>query len=361
MRRSRRIVCVSLLLPFIGAVAYADSLTIVSWGGAYEASQTEAYFKPFTQNTGTSIATQTYSGGIEQLRKQVESGNSKWDLVDLVIADNIEACEEGLLEKIDHALLPPSPSGVAAHDDFMPGVLTPCGVGQIVSATVLAFNDAAFQGSKPTSIRDLFDIQKFPGKRGLEKKPIAIMEWAMLSYGIPVKDIYALLSTARGLRLAFAKLDLIKQDIVWWEEGDEPARLLAAGEVVMSSGYNGRFFDAAVNQNLPIEIIWDGQLLHFSTWGIPTGAPNADKAQEFIRFATDTQRLADQAAYIAYGPVRYSSSTLVRKHLASGTDIRPHLPTYPPHRRLGIQKDHRWYARTQRHMNKLFFEWVAKP
>lgn len=360
MRLSKHVASALLVISVFSGVAQSDSLTIVSWGGAYEASQTEAYFKPFTTKTGTPIDTVAYSGGIQQLREQVESKNVEWDLIDLVIADNIEACESGLLEKIDHSKLPPSPSGVPAKEDFLQGVLTPCGVGQIVSATVLAFNDSAFLGPKPSSIRDLFDIQTFPGKRGLQKKPIAIMEWALLSYGIPVKDIYALLSTTRGLRLAFAKLDLIKEHIVWWEKGEEPTQLLASGEVVMSSGYNGRFFDATINQKLPIEIIWEGQLLNYSTWGIPAGAPNADKAQEFIRFATDTQRLADQAAYIAYGPVRHSSAKLVRKHLASGTDIRPHLPTYAPHQQLGIKKDHEWYAKTQRYLNKLFFEWLGE-
>ena len=361
MQQFSRVVRVLLLITIFKGVAHAAPLTIVSWGGAYEASQSEAYFKPYTAKTGTSIKTLAYSGGIQQLREQVESQSSNWDLIDLVIADNIEACESGLLEKIDHSLLPPSPTGVAAHEDFLPGVLTPCGVGQIVSATVLAFNDSAFLGPKPSSIRDLFDIQQFPGKRGLQKKPIAIMEWALLSYGIPVKDIYALLSTERGLRLAFSKLDSIKQHIIWWDKGEEPAQLLAEGKVVMSSGYNGRFFNAAINQNLPIEIIWEGQLINYSTWGIPVGAPNAQKAHDFIRFATDTKRLADQAAYIAYGPVRRSSAKLVRKHLASGTDIRPHLPTYMPNQLLGIKKDHQWYSKTQHHLNKLFFKWLAEP
>lgn len=354
---------VGLLLTILttNAIAQNPPLTIVSWGGAYETSQTEAYFKPFTALTGTPIKSVTYSGGIELLRKQLESNTSDWDLIDLVIADNIEACEAGLLEKIDHSLLPLSPSGVPAAEDFLPGALTPCGVGQVVSATVLAFNDDAFPGPKPSSISDLFDIDTFPGKRGLQKKPIAIMEWALLSYGIPRKDIYDLLSTERGLRLAFARLNRIKEHITWWENGEEPVQLLADGTVVMSSGYNGRFFNAAINQNLPIEIIWEGQLLNFSTWAIPLGAPNKDTALEFIRFATDTQRLADQAAYIAYGPVRRSSAKLVRKHLASDTDIRRHLPTYAPHQQLGIEKDHEWYAKTQGRINKLFSDWLAEP
>lgn len=339
----------------------AQSLTVLSWGGAYEHSQAQAYFEPYSKKTGVTINTASYNGGTDELRQQVLSGTPAWDLIDLVVADNIEACQQGWLERIDHQLLPDSPSGMPAEADFLPGTLTPCGVGQIVSATVLAYNDDKFQGRKPTRVNDLFDLHTFPGKRGLQKKPIAILEWALLSYGVPIKDLYTLLSTPRGLRMAFAKLDTIKEHIVWWEKGDEPARLLADGTVSMSSGYNGRFFNAAVNDNLPIEVIWSGQLLNYSTWGIPTGAKNAAAAHEFIRFATDTQRLADQAKYIAYGPARRSSANLVRKHLSSGIDIRPHLPTYPPHREFAILKDQLWYARTQSQITDMFNQWLQQP
>lgn len=343
---------------FIAIPVMADTLTVLSWGGAYEASQRKAYFTPFTNATGVVINTESYNGGIDELKKQVLSGKPSWDLIDLVIADNIEACSQGLLEQIDHRLLPDGAFGKPAELDFLPGTLTRCGVGQIVSATVLAYSDSAFQGVKPATVSDLFDIQTFPGKRGLQRKPIAILEWALLSYGVPFKDLYTLLSTSRGLRMAFAKLDTIKEHIVWWEKGSEPAQLLANGTVVMSSGYNGRFFDAMVNQNLPLEIIWHGQLLTVSTWGVPIGSSNIASAHEFIRFATDTQRLADQAKYIAYGPVRKSSASLVRKHVASGIDMRPHLPTYPPHRQLAIVKDHLWYARTQSRITTLFNQWL---
>lgn len=248
-----------------------------------------------------------------------------------------------------------------ATTDFISGTLTPCGVGQIVSATVLAYDESAFPGTKPSSISDLFDLQTFPGKRGLQKKPIAVLEWALMSYGVPIKDLYSLLSTERGLRLAFKRLDQIKSEVIWWESGDEPAKLLSEQEVVMSSGYNGHFFNAMVNQNLPVEIIWDGQLINYSTWGIPKGAADVAESLRFIHYATDTQRLANQANYIAYGPARESSAKLVRKHLPSGVDIRPHLPTFSANRTTAILKDHQWYARTQQRIQVQFFEWLARP
>lgn len=351
---------VSQLPGIAWAEKLAEKLTIVTWGGAYAASQQEAYFKPFTDATGTEIEVLSYNGGIDTLIAEVESGSGQWDLIDLVIADNIEACDAGLLQAIDATKLPNAPDGTPAEQDFHRGSLIPCGVSQIVSATVIAYNDATFNATKPSEIADLFNLEKFPGKRGLQKKPIAILEWALLSYGVPIQDIYSLLSTERGIKLAFARLDKIREHIIWWENGSDPARLLATGEVIMTSGYNGRFFAAAVENDLPIEIIWQGQLLNYSTWGIPKTSSSPEIAQQFVRFATDTQRLADQAAYIAYGPARHSSARLVRKHLASGIDIRPHLPTYSLNQQQAIIKDHDWYARTQYRINVLFEDWLNK-
>lgn len=338
--------------------AFAQTLTIVSWGGAYEHSQVKAYFEPFTAKTGITIQVEQYNGGIDELREQVESGRVAWDLVDLTKADNLHACAEGLLETFNHAALPPAPDGTPAREDFFAGSLTRCGVAEVIYATVLAFDARAFPGRRPNTVSALFDLERFPGKRGLQRRPIAVLEWALRSYGVPRQEIYSLLSTERGLNLAFARLDEIKDQIVWWEEGSRPAELLASGEVVIASGYNGRFFDAAVNRRLPIQILWDGQLYDYSTWGIPKGAPNADLAREFVRFATRTQPLAEQAQYISYGPARKSSAALVWKHAESGIDIRPYLPTYPPNFERAIRRDHEWYARTQERLEQRFAGWL---
>ena len=348
-----------LVLSIFATGTHAETITVVSWGGAYEQSQAKAYFAPFTEQTGIEINIDQYNGGIEELSTQASAVNGPWDLLDMLIADNIQACERGLLQKIDHRMLADAPDGTVAEKDFIPGTLTDCGVGQIVSSNVIAYHDDAFPAEKPARVHDFFNVDQYPGKRGLQKKPIAILEWALLSYDVPIDDLYSLLSTERGLRLAFSQLDKIRDYIVWWEDGSEPAQLLSTQEVVMTSGYNGRFFDAAVNQNQPIEIIWHGQLLNYSTWGIPTNAPHSELAREFVRFSTSTRRLSDQAKYIAYGPVRYSSTKTIRKHKQSGIDIRPHLPTYLPHLKHAIVKDHEWYARTQTRINELFHRWLS--
>ena len=63
--------------------ANADSITVVSWGGAYTKSQVEAYHKPWSQKTGHQVVSEDYSGGLAEVKAQVESGNVTWDVVDV--------------------------------------------------------------------------------------------------------------------------------------------------------------------------------------------------------------------------------------------------------------------------------------
>ncbi|PHQ81925.1 MAG: hypothetical protein COB69_03235 [Phycisphaera sp.] len=151
---------------------------------------------------------------------------------------------------------------------------------------------------------DFFNVAKFPGKRGLRKGAKVNLEFALIADGVLAKDVYGVLATPEGVDRAFKKLDTIKGDVVWWEAGAQPPQLLADGEVSMTTAYNGRIFNAVAGEGKAFEIVWDGQILDLDLFVIPKGAPNKEEALKFIAFATDTQRLADQAKYISYGPAR---------------------------------------------------------
>ena len=340
------------------AAATDRAITVVSWGGAYEYSQVKAYFEPFTKETGIRIDIERYNGGLAELRRQVIGGDVAWDLVDMTMADNRAACKQGLLEPIDHSVLLPASDGTPADQDFIDGALTECGVSQIVYAMVTAYNRDAFPGERPARMKDIFDIQRFPGKRALQKIPEANLEWALRSYGVPRQDLYQLLSTERGLRLAFERLDQIRDHVVWWTSTDQPVELLVTGEVAIASHYNGRLFDAAVIHGHPIEIIWDEQIYELGAWGVPRGTPHLDEVMEFIRFATGTRPLADQAKYISYGPARRSSMKLVSMHAETGVDMRPHLPTSPANFKTAILKDTEWYASLYDRIKARFDAWL---
>src|SRR5690606_15356011 len=134
----------------------------------------------------------------------------------------------------------------------------------------------------PTKIADLFDTETFPGKRGLWKNPATNLEFALLADGVPTDQVYETLSSPEGVDRAFAKLDTIKDDVVWWEAGAQAPQLLASGEVVMTTAWNGRI-DHANSEGRDFRIVWDNQILDSNFWTIPLGAKNIEASMEFIK------------------------------------------------------------------------------
>jgi len=268
--------------------AQAESVTVLSWGGAYEKSQVEAYNKPFTAATGIDVNMEAADNPGTPIKAQVEANNVSIDVADVEKSDAVRLCDEGLLEPIDPDTdLAAAPDGTPASKDFIDGALTDCAVANIVWSTVMAYNTDKVKGT-PTTIADFFDTKKFPGKRGLRKSAKATMEMALMADGVPAADVYKVLSTPEGVDRAFKKLDTIKNDIVWWDAGAQPPQLLADGEVVMTTAYNGRIFNAQVAENQPFKIVWDGQVLDFDLFVIPKGAPHMKEAKEYLKFATST-------------------------------------------------------------------------
>src|SRR5690606_25626984 len=168
-----------LALGLARAAAAQEALTVVSFGGAYGATQKKHQIDPYVAETGKRVIFETYSGGIAEMKAQVQSGNLQWDVVDMETIDLERACSEGLLEIIPRDILLPGDDGTPAEQDFIPeGLASECAVAEIVYSTIYAYNDKTIGDSRPATVEDFFDTKKFPGKRGLRKRPQFVMEWA---------------------------------------------------------------------------------------------------------------------------------------------------------------------------------------
>jgi putative spermidine/putrescine transport system substrate-binding protein len=340
------------------ATAVSAEVTVMSWGGAYEVSQVEGYNKPFTAATGTPVTMVAVDNPNAPIKAMVEAGNVTVDIADLEYADAVRLCDEGLLEPIDHSILPTAPDGTAATDDFLPGALLDCGVANIVFSTVFAYDTSVFPEG-PTTIADFFDLERFPGQRGLRKGAKANLEMALMADGVPADEVYALLETEEGVARAFAKLDTIKDSIVWWEAGAQPPQLLADGEVAMTTAYNGRIFAAAVAEGKPFQVVWDGQVYEYDVFVIPKGAPNMEAALEYLKFATATEQLAAQASWISYGPARRSSGALVGLYNDGKTEMGPHMPTSAENLTNALASSYEFWADRDTELNERFNAWLA--
>ena len=356
-------VILALLAALCTAACGSDaprSITAVSWGGSYGRAVNEGANIPFTQATGIGVEVEDYNGGLAQIRAQVDIGDIHWDVVDLEIADAVRGCDEGLLEPVDINSLPPGPDGIPAAEDFVAESQTECGIGVLYWSTVYAYNEDNIPGAKPTTMADFFDLEAFPGRRGMRRVPQVNLEFALIADGVPLNQVYATLDTPEGLDRAFAKLETIKDEVIWWEAGAQPPQMLADGEVMMTTAYNGRIFNAQVLENQPFVIVWDGQLLDVGQVGIVAGTPRLEEALRYVAFSTSAESLSRIARRISYSPTRKSSASLVTTHVVAGVDMEPHMPASPANAARALRYDWAWWVDHQDEMNERFSAWLAR-
>ena len=337
-----------------------QSITTVSWGGSYGRAVNEGANIPFTEETGIRVVVEDYNGGLAQIRAQVDIGEIHWDVVDLEFADAMRGCDEGLLERIDVASLPPGTDGTPAEEDFVAGSLTECGVGNLYWSTVYAYNADNMPGEKPETMADFFDLERFPGRRGMRRVPQVNLEFALIGDGVPLDQVYATLDTPEGLDRAFAKLETIRDEVIWWEAGAQPPQMLADGEVMMTTAYNGRIFNAQVLENQPFVIVWDGQLLNVGQVGIVAGTPRLDAALQYLAFQTSTESMVRIGRRISYSPIRKSGMGLVTTHVVAGVEMEPHMPASPANAANALRYDWAWWVDHQDELNERFSAWLAR-
>ncbi|MEJ8814006.1 ABC transporter substrate-binding protein [Variovorax ureilyticus] len=327
-----------------GSVSAKD-LTVVNFGGANGNAQKVAFSQPYEKQTGNKIVGVEYNGEQAKVKAMVEAKRVTWDLVEVETGDLARGCDEGLYEKLDY-------SKIGAKSSFIPGAPQECGIGIFVWSTVLAYDSDKLK-TAPTGWKDFWDVKKIPGKRSMRKTALYNLEFALMADGVPAKDVYKVLATKEGVDRAFKKLDEIKPYIQWWEAGAQPPQFLVAGDVVMSTAYNGRI-DAARREGKALNVVWDGGIYDLDYWAIPKGSPNKDLALDYIAFSVAPAQQAAYAKNIAYGPVNQAAIKLLdAKTLAD-------MPNAPANSKNAVLFDGTFWTDHGEELQQRFAAWAAK-
>ncbi len=335
--------------------AAKPEITFTSWVGPYMRSQMLGFVRPYEEKIGARVNVASYSGGIDEIRDQVESANVTWDVVDLTQADSLRACNEGLLEDLSDIQLPNGADGTNFKDDFVDGALNKCGVGVIVWGTAFAYNKNTFASNPPGTIKDFFDTKKFPGPRAIRNDPSVIMEWALIADGVEPADVYKVLETPEGVERALKKMTAIKPGLQLWTKGSEPVRLLNSGDVAMSAVWATTGATNALKEGAKFSMVWDGRVIELDLFGIPKGSRNKDAAIDFIRFASSSESLANMSKLLPNGPTRKSSMALL------SDEVKAQLPNGPAYAdKVSIQSDAAWWAKNFGALKEAFDAWITE-
>lgn len=326
--------------------AAARDLTVVSWGGNYQDAQRQIYFVPFAKASGKPLLDESWDGGYGVLAAKLKAGTPNWDVVQVETEELALGCADGLYEPVDWPAL-------GGKDKFIASAVSDCGVGAIVWTTGLGY-DADKLKTAPTGWADFFDTAKFPGKRALRKGPKYALEFALIADGVAPADVYDVLATPAGVDRAFAKLDTIKADLIWWEAGAQPIQLLASGEVVMTSAYNGRLTGINKSEGKNFQIVWPGSIYAVDSWVVLRGSPNKDAAFDFIRFASLPENQAKLPEFVSYGLSNKAAGGLLPADLAA------QLPTAPANLDVSIPLDGDFWVDNVEALTQRFNAWVVQ-
>jgi putative spermidine/putrescine transport system substrate-binding protein len=323
------------------ATKSSKTLVVRDFGGSYGEANRKAIYDPFTRETGVRIKVVNFEHA--QMLAQVKEGRPQFDVMDIDVSNLVLFEHEGASEKLDYGRLKSTRNAGIAES-----LLTPNGVGKSYWASVLAYRTDTFDGRKPESWADFWNLGAFPGSRALQGAvDWPELEFALLADGVPLDRLYPL-----DVDRAFKVLDEIKGSVrTFWEYGAEPGELLDRDRVVVSSTWVGRL-QSLVERGAPLACEWNGARRQSNGYGIPKGSANPDAAYRLIDFALRPKVQAHMARLYPDGPVVPAAYG----YLTESTAVN--LASTPGHLLSGFDLDVEWWLENRDSVTRRWQEWA---
>ncbi|MEM7620130.1 MAG: extracellular solute-binding protein [Pseudomonadota bacterium] len=338
------------------------TLRIITWDGAYRKAQEKTIFQSFEKDQNLRLAIKNRSSLSQDMLVALNSKKSTIDILDLTYHETEQACQKDLLKPIDKAKLNISKNSNTTEEDLIDKAVHKCGVASTLWSSVIVFHKAFFKRKRrPSSLKDFFNVKRYPGKRALPNKPERVLEFALMATGVKPNNIYSTLEGEQGIQKAFDQLNKIKKHIIWWSDATEPYKLLKARKVTMAMGYSGRAFANIMQEKHPYQIIWDGQIYEMNMWAISAKSKLENPALKFIAHATSAKQLAGFSQWFPYGPVRKSAFQYIKTHPETGASLKEFIPTYPDNFKTALHYEGAWWKENKKKLDleKRFSAWIA--
>ncbi|BBK42564.1 ABC transporter substrate-binding protein [Allostella vacuolata] len=257
------------------AYAQKKEVVIAATGGTMERALVEHFYKPFEEATGIPVNKVTTELPSQWARVQANArtGRQQYDIVTATFPDLIQHRDQ--LVPIDCDRMPNMKRA-------SPGACMPYGVMRSIGAMVMVWNTDMLKGRTPESWKDFYDVQGFPGPRGLPDtgdREYWVPVTALLADGVEKDKLFPL-----DLDRAYRKLDQIKPHVaVWWKSGDHVQQILRSGEVAMTMSYSGRAL--IMSRERPnVQMTFNQGIRDVGIWAVIKGGPNTEGAMTFLDF-----------------------------------------------------------------------------
>jgi putative spermidine/putrescine transport system substrate-binding protein len=318
--------------------AIAQSVVFAGWGGSIQQAERDVYFNSFEKETGIKVI-DIAGVSLAKIKAMVESKDVQWDVVQSLGMWNKPGAAAGYWEDLDYSVI--DKSGIPDS------LVQRSALGNTLYGMILAYNTKTFPpGKELKSWTDYWNVEDFPGRRGMLDAPRYTLEVALLATGTPKDKLYPL-----DVDRAFASLDKIKSSVdVWWKQWPQAPQLLASQEIVMTLTSHTRIFDLQQNEHAPVAIQWQDSLLTVDNLSIVKGTKNKAAAMKLVNWMSRPDLQAEFARRTAIGPANQNALSLLDDNL------KTRLPTYNYSQGKMVAVDSDWWADN---LDKLEEQWNA--
>ncbi|KAA3509108.1 ABC transporter substrate-binding protein (plasmid) [Agrobacterium rosae] len=254
-----------------------ERVVIATTGGTYEKALRDAWFIPFTKETGIEVVTVSATDAEKRAKvtAMVQTNNVTWDLY---LDGEIQAGSDA------HYMITEDLSEYCRQfDDDTHLVADACtrgGARLQSTATLLAYKPGG-NGSDPKKWGDMWNVEKFPGGRAFPNfdDPWRVLAAALLADGVAKEELFPI-----DVDRAFRKLDEIRPAVqLWWKTGDQSVQGFRNDEYRLGQIWLTR---AKALQAEGFDIGWsyDGAFLVGDRIALIRGAQNRENALKLITY-----------------------------------------------------------------------------
>ncbi|WP_442581652.1 ABC transporter substrate-binding protein [Mesorhizobium sp. ASY16-5R] len=314
----------------------ATQLVYIGYGGSTQDVITKVFIASFIKETGIDVLSSP-GADLAKLRAQVQTGNVEWDLLNLIGPQASAAGNDGILEEIDYAVVHKGGAIERGQSKFFNTYY--------FSRGGIGFNPDKFpSGKHPTGWAEFWNLEKFPGRRGLRSRPEDNLEMALIADGVAPKDVYPI-----DVDRAFASLDKIKASVAHWiAETPQTVSLLQNNEVDFVFTYSSRI-EAARKQGSAVDFAYGPNFLTPGTHVIPKGTKNRDAAMQLMGHFLRPDLQAAFCNETGSTPINPAAVPLMTP------EVSARQPKFDDPQVMFVNVD--WWAENYAAVNKRFLEW----
>lgn len=324
------------------ALTKSDKPVKITWasdGGKSTQTQQKLIEEPFTEATGHTF-TNISPAAEPKIKAMVSARRPIWDVAAVSNTFVNSNCDK-LFEKIDTSLY-------EDLDKYPAGSVTPCMVPSYKFAKVFSYNTDTFAGNPPTSIKDFFDTQKYPGKRlVLDSAASGLYEAALVASGVDPKHLYPL-----DIDRAQQEMDKIKGNLILAPTLGTAQQALTSGQAVMTIMVSARTV-ASVEGGAHLAPVWDFTGYDVGGFAVLKDAQHEEEAQQLVAFASTKPISTAYAAANGFAPVRPD----IKPSEISYTGAQKQFNAFDTGHGTVTLRDPTWYAENYNKLATSYTKW----